>query len=288
MDNHEIHPNHQEEGRKIMNLAEIKQFVLQQKYTIGPEFLAGNLKPTRPCVDSRHPKKDINEGPENPRTPVPGGDAGDVMTMMGTLQELHVPFETATHAVESAVFQVLRPDQFYMHTDSHALPGEHNDAHPSDCACPGCGHLRNATEDPFSYHMTREGMQWVNTFLLNMQTNGSQPEVLEGYHNELAALIVLDPSLGIKTDGKVFVYNKPWAMRVLDMYAHLLAEQSDLQALGLNEIQIKDTLLKTHTAQANETFDRLAVKKGIPVATVNTNQYDARSVIVQMISIPSK
>jgi hypothetical protein len=234
-----------------MNLEEAQAFV-----EMSSKPLEDENKYSR-CVDGRY--ENISNFPMIAK---PGADAGDVMAAFGALNllQINLPSEIVLNAVISAIGGV---GKFNFHTDDHA--------EPTDIGY-GCGHIRQAKEDPAAYGVTQEQIDFIFNELPKLLEQGAHQEVLHGLHAEQAVIVVDSESYGVlpllrigENVREVFIYQKNLHRQQLDALSKLLQEAIAAQGQVVEDHAIRKALDDAFGKQLSETLKRLA--DGLPVYT---------------------
>jgi hypothetical protein len=234
--------------KKTMTAEQVEAFVEANKYAVDLNTISSR------CVDGRY-KQSSDLSP----VAKPGADAGTLMTAFGALNDLQVHPDMAE--VLGVVKELIGGDsRFNFHTDSHA---EHDHLAPGM----GCGHLKQAKNDPDAYSVTQEQIDFIFSVLPNIIQGGGQQVVLDGSHGEQAVLVVESESHSVAPqadDGtQVFVYQKTFDERLLERLAEVLYEKYSSQYPALSREAMHEAVVNVSTVQLHETLKRLA--NGLPI-----------------------
>lgn len=238
--------------KKTMSLAEAQEFVNNNAYKIE------NFHSR--CVDGRYEAADQLAGVAKP-----GGDAGTAMIAYSALNKLKIHPEPGE--VFSVVEQVVGgAEKFKFHTDTHA---EHDNAAPGT----GCGHLKQAKNDPSAYGLEQGQIDYIFSALPALVEKGARQEVLPGDHGEQAVLVVVSQSYSIKPkagEAQVFVYQKTLDEQIQEHLAQALHEHFSQNFLGLTQEQVDAAVTEVAAEQLQQTVSRLA--QGLPVYVVKITE----------------
>lgn len=207
------------------------------------------------CVDGRY--ENIVDCPLISK---PGADVGDVMAAFGALNILQKTLEPQK-VVNTVLKATNGATQFYFHTDDHA--GEENVGF-------GCGHFKQAKNDPTAYGVTQEQMDAVAAALPGLLQQGAHQEVLHGDHAETAVIVVDSENYGVlplqregENVNEAFIYQKTLHTKQLDTLANLLQEALAETGEPVESTDIRKALDDAFGKQLTETLKRLA--DGLPV-----------------------
>jgi hypothetical protein len=248
------HPEHMEKQTMTEEVA--AEFVRSAAYEAEEAPLAC-------CVDGRYATGD------RAAAAAPGADAGKMLEAFAALRDLGISIDDSLRAeiLSAVVDSVGGPGKFRFHTDHHAAEAL-GDKPPVESVARGCGHVRLASEDPSSYHLSAEDMTAIFERLADLK---SGEEVLHGAHAESAVLVVNDPKKGLahQTDGKqAFVYHAGWDNARLHTLAQKLGEIGAIKAANVTAEQIEEMLISIAALQRNLTLAKLA--KGLPIYEVDS------------------
>ncbi len=181
----------------------------------------------------------------------PGGSMGLLVTLFSTLKEAGIDF--GLEEVKGIFEKIMGP--VHYHTDSHAkgdLP----------IACEGCGHLRLAYQNPETYKIDP---QWIDYLApLNKKETDTQSgscTCLSGEHKEMAVVTYKDankvqtPASRYHDGTSFFVYHAGVATETLKKLMEEIYKELKL-AIDLQDL--KDKLSEMQDLQVGETVARLA------------------------------
>lgn len=209
------------------------------------------------CVDGRY--ENISNFPMIAK---PGADAGDVMAAFAALNILGVslPSEVVLEAVVTAIGGA---NKFAFHTDDHS--------EPSDIGF-GCGHTKQAKNDPEAYGVTQEQMDFIFSQLPKLLEQGATQEVLHGDHAEQAVIVIDSETHGVQPLVRIgnnvreaFIYQKTLHSQQLDKLVKILQEVLAAYGQAVEEHAIRKALDDAFGKQLAETLKRLA--DGLPMYT---------------------
>jgi hypothetical protein len=212
------------------------------------------------CIDGRY-----IETENCPLASKPGGDAGDLLAAFAALNILQIAVDP--QIVLNAVLETVGgAANFQFHTDDHA--GGVNGP-----AGLGCGHLKQAQNDPVSYGVTQHQVDFIFQSLPKLIEQGAHQEILHGEHQEQAVLVTNSQTHGVVpqvTLGQrvisAFVYQQSLHAEHLDKLAKVMQTTLAANGVTVEEPQLRQALDQALGKQISETLKRLA--KGLPVYTV--------------------
>ena len=237
--------------KKIMDLEQARIFVQNNIYKID----SANM--LRRCVDGRYDGTD-----SLPAIATPGGDAGYVMAGLAAVNSLGLSVnpELVIKATQQACGGVSK---FQFHTDEHA---EHDQADTGM----GCGHLKQARQDPESYGVTKEQMEFLFAELPRLIQDGAYQEILKGDHQEQMTLVIDSSNYSIKPNRvneageleEAFVYqmtlDKVGLEKLSAEFFDILAKQN----ITVEKDVLQKAIMDASDNQRAETLKRLS--QGLP------------------------
>ncbi len=239
-----------------MNKEQIQEFVEANKVALTEQNKFSR------CVDGRY-----EHNTDYPMIAKPGGDAGDIMTIISALNILNVNVEEQK-IVDLVIQELGGAEYFNFHTDDHADP---------NVPGIGCGHLKQAKLDPIAYGLEQEQIDFIFAELPSLLSQGSHQEVLHGDHAEQAVFVVDSEAYGLlpmTTENsevqEVFVYQKTLHMQQLKNFATKLHSMLLEEGHAFEEHEILKALDDAFSKQLTETLGRLA--KGLPVFIVKISE----------------
>ncbi len=237
-------------ARRLLDPEQAKNFA------ISAAFEVKNTQRLSCCVDGRYSPEEA----ENAPVARPGADAGDLMIGLAALRKLGVPVDPdLRHAVFKAAIETAGgPEKFRFHTDAHAA--EHGESDPRGTVGRGCGHLKQAENDPAAYGLTQEDMQAIFELLVILKTEGAKESVLQGGHGEGAVVVVKSPDSGLRhqvNGSQAFVYQETLHLERLRILAQKIASLPQIAQAGVSEEQVMAALAESSGLQTSETLTRL-------------------------------
>lgn len=202
----------------------------------------------RRCVDGRYENID-----NMPMAATPGGDAGYVMAIHGAqnILQLDVPPQLA---IDTVVETNGGADKFQFHTDSK---------HPE--VGTGCGHLTKAQEDPQSYGLKQEQIDFLFEQLPKLLESGAHQEVLQGDHAETVVIVVDSSQYGLKPllrtdDGilEAFVFQPTLNESFLDKLTKVLQQKLAGAGIAQEEHVLRKAIGDAFDKQLAATLKKLA------------------------------
>ncbi|MBI2641465.1 hypothetical protein HYW87_02615, partial [Candidatus Roizmanbacteria bacterium] len=143
------------------------------------------------CIDGRYQNKE-----DLPPLAIPGADAGELALILatGNIYGFEVDKEKALNVLTNILGGVK---QFNFHSDHHGNP---------NIPTSGCGHMKMLTLNPKSYHLEKDQIDFINRTLTNIKKQGAKETILEGDHQEGAALTIkgqygIFPRFTLETEG---------------------------------------------------------------------------------------
>lgn len=239
-----------------MHSEQVEKFVDSNKFPITSTNLQSR------CVDGRPALEEQAE--KIPAISKPGADVGDLMIVLGALNELGLKIEPAK-ALEIILETNGGLKNFKFHTDSKAEEKQVG-------AGLGCGHINKATIDPEDYHLTPEQTQFIKSTLPDLLDKGAKQVVLHGDHKEQFVGVVQSEKFGVRPyndETQAFIYQETLHQQQLDKLAKPLSEYLVAQGQEIEEAQLRLTLDKIFAKQLGATLSRIA--DGLPIYKVQIN-----------------
>jgi len=242
-----------------------------QKFTLSQDQLASVLFENAyevknsllsRCIDGRY-----NNNESLPALAIPGADAGELALIFATANTCGITLHTEK-ALQSLLETVGGVKNIQFHTDSHAEKG---------VVLAGCGHIKQASLDLESYHLTAEQLSFIKTEFTRLKKEGAEETVLHGDHRE-SAVVFVKGNFGVLPrfklgqedggqEGQLFVFHRTF----VDARHHMLASKLiELEAFsfekGLDADYVYTILSDACEDHLLETAKRLAA--GLPIFEV--------------------
>lgn len=171
--------------KKTLSFKDVNELVKHNRFSVTKD-----TKYKVRCIDGRYTSENLNPLAR------PGADAGVLMELIATNHEYHLGL-TDKNIQEIVLSTVGGVKHLYFHTDTH-----------SDGSVFGCGHIKQAIQDPQAYQLKKEHMDSVIDFLQNSIKKGANNVILEGEHEEGAVLVVKGSEWSVAPQGKAFIYHQ--------------------------------------------------------------------------------
>ncbi len=196
------------------------------------------------CVDGRYEKTEDLAGIAKP-----GGDAGSLMAVLGSLVTLGVSLDSDTipEVLNVVVDTVGGVHNFNFHTDTH---------HEAEGVACGCGHVAKARKDPEAYGLNIEAIKILDAKLTQLKAQGANEVVLRGEHQEGSVVVINSPDESMAPNNgteQVFVYNKGADEEIYRKLAKGIA-----LILNMTEDEVFGALTAAANRQLDATLVRLA------------------------------
>lgn len=255
------------------------QEILDHHIRRGLMELSRTLLPPESCIDGRQSESFSGFG-------IPGATFGEAMTVIGALRALALAEGTFHEALDTVVRVNGGPGRCFFHTDARATQSVGFDMYPAA----GCGHVTQARKDPQAYGLSGESMALISAYFQELKKAGGHEVVLPDStsipheHNEKAVVVItgetsrmfsIRPTM-FSEDGQlsqVFVYHRALHENRLAELSQALLPLCQRVDSTITEEKLFHTLQQMAAQQTNETVQRLALAKGLPVFEV---QFDDR------------
>ncbi len=212
------------------------------------------------CIDGRYEKSDSLPG-----LAYPGADAGQLLMILSSARSYGFDVDFGK-AYTTLLETVGGETKLGFHTDTH---------HEGVLA--GCGHIGQALLNPKEYHVEAGDVTRVVDAFRNASATGAHEAVLQGEHNEGAAVIVrgdysIYPKYTLMHEGhpkevSVFVLSQTLIdKRHRVLAGKLLANQAVTLQEGLDGEYLYEVFSEVTETHFLETAKRLA--KGLPIYEV--------------------
>lgn len=234
---------------KTSSLSGINQLVEKQRYPVVEK----NRFDAR-CIDGRY------AGQSLPPLARPGADAGAIMELIALNRGLNLNL-TNQEIVDIFLSIIGGWSRFHFHTDTH---------HQNNIF--GCGHIKQATDDPSAYGLEKKDLEFLEDFLSQALQKGARREILEGKHDEGAVVVLKGTRWSLSPAGKAFVYHADLdAMRRVEIVRVILS-YDDKIASAIDQKKLYDELTQIADRQRSETVKRLA--PNLPIYEISFSSGD--------------
>lgn len=242
-----------------------------QKFTLSKEQLAtivfeNGYEVQNPllsrCIDGRY-----NNSPSLPALAIQGADAGELAVIFTTANTCGLTLNKEK-ALQALIDTVGGAKNTQFHTDSHAEKG---------AVLAGCGHIKQASLDLESYHLTEEQIEFIKSEFAKLKKQGAEETVLHGDHGE-SAVVFVKGNFGVLPrfklgqteggrEGQIFVFHNTF----VDARHHILAKKLIASKAfefegGIDEEYLYTVLSDACEEHLLETAKRLAL--GLPIYEV--------------------
>lgn len=239
-----------------MTEPEIRDFITENNYPVGNRVMSR-------CIDGRYPSDE-----SLPALAIPGADIGQMVMLFATAnrmgQKLNIDL-----AFKALIEVVGGVENIRIHTDD----SDHSD---QTKIADGCGYFKYISENPEKFGVKGELIKALKIKFEELLNKGAKQEVLSGKHEEQAALIIRG-DMGIKPDGKFFVFHETLvderSKKLVDRLFELKAIEGLNYENGLiekNKQHFMSTLREVTQMHLSLTGEKLA--KGKPIFEVDFSQ----------------
>jgi hypothetical protein len=245
----------------ILTKEQLYQVVQSNRYP----FDKLNLNLSR-CIDDRY---------QNmvglPPLTIPGGDIGQLAIIFAAANNFG--FAVDKEKVFEILIDFLQGEKnFHFHTDNHS---------DERILAGGCSYFKLVKQEPEKFFVTNKEIDFIEDKLAKLVKNGVKQTVLNGHHNEAAAVLIkgsegILPRFEIETttDGEVrkitssiFVFHQTLFKDRQKKLAEMLLAQKAIDLFpGLDEEYLTFTLVETGETHLFEALNQLA--KGLPLFQV--------------------
>lgn len=231
----------------------VKEFVEGHSYPIQNRVMSR-------CIDGRYPSDE-----SLPALAIPGADIGQVIMLFAAANRMGQKLKM--DETFQALFDVVGGiENVRFHTDDHSDQTKVAD---------GCGYFKYVSEDPDNFGVKEELIKALKIKFEKLN-KGAQQVVLSGKHEEQAALVV-SGDMGIKPNGKFFVFHETLVdernKKLVDRLFELEAIEGLNYKNGLvekNKQHFMSTLREVTQMHLSLTGEKLA--KGKPIFEVDFSQ----------------
>ena len=234
-----------------MDLEQARIFVQNNIYKIDSSNMLHR------CVDGRY------DGDNSlPAIATPGGDAGYIMAGFAAVNSLGLSVNPEL-VIKATIQACGGVSQFQFHSDEHA-------EHDHSGTGMGCGHLKQARQDPESYGVTKEQMEFLFGKLPQLIQDGAYEEILQGDHQEQMTLVIDSSNYSIKPNRvneageleEAFVYQMTLDKVGLEKLSAELFDILSKQNIAIGKDALHKAVIEASDNQRAETLKRLS--QGLP------------------------